>query len=100
MIPVSQKFLFSSFAYGFARKLIQMRNATLVKESYNAENNGYDKTYTPVLFVDKVCITCVSSLMTPFLWPIYMYQDAKALELHMKNMPQESEYKYLIDYFL
>jgi hypothetical protein len=90
-------------SYGFLRKAKQMQHATIQKYDYESH---VDKIY-PVLLCDKVLITLLSTCVSPYIWPFYLYNDLNYMELHNKKdrldpkwYGYEADAKYSALYYL
>ncbi len=93
-----KKYLVATLSYGLIRKGIQMRDATI--SHYDRRKN--ETIRIPVLLSDKVMVTGLSGIVSVYLWPIYMYNDLRKLEIDIKNVRHDWYYdstdKYLSDY--
>ncbi len=69
-----EKYCAAASAYGFARKLVKLRNAKY--RTYTAE--------VPMLMVDKVILTTVSAVVAPVMLPVFAYSDLRGLELFFR----------------
>lgn len=91
--------VFATMSYGVLRKGAEMRNATI---SVFDDGNGVKKR-VPVLLCDKVMITIIGGISSVYLWPLYLYRDAKRWELAAKKHLDPTWYdmyetQHIIDY--
>jgi hypothetical protein len=91
-----EKYLLGTFVYGGLHKIPVVWNAHYTKKN----NDGS----IPLLFVDKVALTLIGAVSGPYMWPVYLYKDAVAVELGLfsvRGVVQEDhkEKRSLLDYW-
>lgn len=91
------RYIGATFSYGFARKAIQMWNAT------RFDSNDYQKKEPiPILNTHKLVISTLSGSAALYIWPYYLYNDLSRLEIYLKNQNPESygftQPRYELDY--
>lgn len=88
-MSAKDRFLVSYIAatsgYGIARKTIQLYDAKLTITDYD-DNYKKTKRRVPVLMADKLFITTISTIASPYFWPVYLYNDMKALEVYARGL--------------
>jgi hypothetical protein len=81
---ILKRYVIGSFAYGFIRKVDEMSDARLYTRDYDSKANmHYDKPY-PMLITDKVAVLAISTAASPWLLPMYIYNDLNALEIRIR----------------
>ena len=92
-------YLGTTLSYGFVRKAIEMKCATI---EYRNWDTGENKR-VPMLMCDKITTTLASTIMSVYFWPMYLYNDMRRLEFACKKdlVPEwyeVKEKKYVNDY--
>ena len=75
-------YLIVPIVYGSTRKIMQLKSATIKKYNKNLDIDEY----IPILIVDKIIIISLSAFFSLLIWPFYIYQDLRKLELILKKM--------------
>jgi hypothetical protein len=63
-------------SYGFFRKTFEMLDAS----TQHVDKDTGERRMKPVLAVDKVLIVFACTLLSCFLWPVYVYNDLRRIE--------------------
>lgn len=80
--------------YGFIRKCIHMKDATIKTIKYDEKENKIIENKLPILLVDKIQIVLVSTIWSPILSSLYLSNDFKRLELACRDInPEDYEFK-------
>lgn len=83
------KYALPLMAYGFIRKTIRMQNAYIEKYVYDeVDRKGVYKKY-PLLYVQKGVVVSCSTLLTPCMFPFYIYNDLKTIERKVRSIDDE-----------
>lgn len=94
------KYLLATASYGFVRGCCRVSKGTLTK--YDHENRC--EKQIPLLYVDKAAISLLSSVISPYVWPMYLWTDLAYLEVCLdktkdpKMYSLNKEKKYYYDY--
>lgn len=96
MNSVFKKYVLSLMAYGFSRKVIIMQDACVDKAVYEEETKKLEWKQTPLLFVEKGAVVLLSTLLTPVIYPIYMYNDFQSIEKTMRGLYKNEDDKCTI----
>lgn len=104
IVMFSQKFftpttyITATASYGFLRKFIEMKTATV----RHYDPNTHEKIRVSVLTSDKLWISGVCGIVSIYGWPFYLYNDVKKIEIKMKNLDpnwyNQNQKDYLIEY--
>lgn len=78
----------TTLSYGFVRKAIEMKNATMEYRDYEKRENKR----VPMLMCDKITTTLASMVMSITLWPMYLYNDLRKLELACRKVDLKPEW--------
>lgn len=78
----------STMLYGMIRKSLQMPNSKI--EKYDLETNK--KVQLPLLMVDKLMITGLSSVASIYMWPMFVWRDLARLEIYINRKPNARLY--------
>lgn len=95
------RYLVATTTYGFCRKVIKLKDATV--EKYDIDTRTYKKM--PMLTTDKMLVVTLGTLPAMYGWPMYLYNDIRLLECVMKGLDPRDYYinndkKYVSDYLL
>lgn len=71
-------YLGATLSYGVLRKGVQLRHATIAPDYRDPDSR------VPMLLVDKVVVTALSGAASPYLWPVYIYEDLRATEVRCR----------------
>lgn len=74
---IYKSYIIGTIFYGVIRKLPQMQIATTNK--YNKIKKEYHKV--PMLISDKILVIGICSIMTPYVWPYYLYKDITKIKI-------------------
>lgn len=74
--------------YGALRKSCQVSNGTI--EKYDPDLNT--KRQLPLLMVDKLMITGLSSIASVYMWPMFMWRDLACLEIQLDKSKEPDLY--------
>lgn len=75
--------------YGFGRKVYQLWDAKLYEQNYDLHKGKYIEKVKPILFADKVALCAVGTVLSPFYFPVYIYNDIRWLEVKMKGLDSD-----------
>ena len=79
------RYVISSIAYGFVRKVDDLVNAyTMVREWDKEARNHFDRP-VPMLYSDRAMVLGISALASPLLLPKYIYDDLSWIEIRMRD---------------
>ena len=72
-------------AYGFVRKVDEIVNATIEVERSNVSKDT-KRVFVPMLLADKCTALAISTVVSPWILPVYVYNDMKWLELRAREL--------------
>lgn len=75
-------YLASAAAYSSVRKILQVNNATV--EEYNFEKK--ERVKHDMLTTDKVIIVGYAIIVSPFMFPFWLYRDARSYEIKKRQI--------------
>lgn len=73
-------------SYGFLRKAIRLKNATLKRERYNKEKCDIETYSVPMLTSTKIIVAAACTVVSPWVWPGWLYSDICRLEMIMRKL--------------
>ena len=86
MDKIVKKSFIPLLMYGFARKTIQMWNASVETLVHDKEQKELVYKQRPLLCVEKGAVILSSTLLTPALFPMYVYKDLKNMEMKIRRI--------------
>ncbi len=70
-------YIYTSSAYGFTRKTIQLSDAKVTT---------YSGKERPMLFTDKGAASVWAGVGAIYLWPLYSYQNVRNIEVKWRSI--------------
>ena len=82
------RYVVGVFSYGIVRKALQVQDATI--ECY--DKDAKKKKRIPILWSDKIALTFLGGLTAVTVWPMYMYNDVRHIEVSCRKPLDPSWY--------
>lgn len=79
---ITAMYFIRAATFGFVRKVFQLQNATVRTYDYKKQ----EEKRLPMLLVDKVAVVGASTILSPVLLPIFVYNDLKSLEMFVLQL--------------
>lgn len=76
-------------AYGVARKMVLLKDATIDQRQENPETGRFEYKQVPLLYTQKACLTAMGGLLAIPLFPFYVYEDVKRCERLIRGIPDK-----------
>lgn len=102
-----KKYALPLMAYGFVRSSMRVQDAYIEKLTYDEEKRKHEYKKYPLLHVQKGAVVLFSTLLTPGMFPVFLYNDLKTIEKKVRgiddanDMDKTSDWSrksYIIDY--
>lgn len=85
------RYILATTTYGFIRKACHVSNGNVSKY----DNDIKEYRQVPLLYVDKVAITLMSSVSSIYIWPMFLWNDLTKLELLLDKSKDPKLYNVL-----
>lgn len=89
MNQLKNKLIIGTMAYGFVRKLFRVYDAQVNKLTADKEKGSLVYKPRPLLYVEKGAVVLSSTLLTPALFPLYVYHDLKSIEKTVRKLDKQ-----------